>query len=178
MTTEALKSTPITNLDKTPWTANTSAEGAPGILRTVSAFINPTSGVTVGSTYLMVRIPTTAKVKHVYVQGAAQTEGDYDIGLYYSDSTIDGTAVANQGTAIDTDFFAAAFSFDSLVATTDVALLNPTSGYLAADINLPIWNAANSGLTTDPGGFFDVVLTSTDTLTTGTTIFLEVQYSL
>ncbi len=177
MGTETLKSTVITNLDATPPLTGTAGEGAPGALRTVSAAVTPTSGKTVGSIYKFVRLPSTAKIKHIQVQGAAQTQGPYDIGLYYSDSAVDGTAVANQGAVIDTDFFAAAQSFASLVAMLDVTFLNPTSGYLVTDCNLPIWKAANSGLTSDPGGFFDVVLTSTNTVTTGTAIYLEVQYT-
>ncbi len=178
MTTEALKSASITNLDASPVVANTSGSGAPANLKSVSDTITPTDAKTSPSTYRVVRIPTTAKVKHIYVQAAAATDFDADIGLYYSDSTTDGTLQANQGAVIDSDFFAAAFDFDAAtVATIDVAYLNPTSGYLNTDADTQLWNATNSGLTSDPGGFFDVVLTTTVTNSAPKAIYVEVVYA-
>ncbi len=183
MTTEALKSTAITNLDATPPTIATSGRGSPAMLKTVNATILPVTAKTAPSTYQMVRIPSHAVVKHVLVQAAAATDFDADIGLYFSDSKTDGTAAASQGLVIDSDFFATAFDFDAaLVAMIDVTYLNPTSGYLITDSNGPIWQAANivvalSTLTADPGGYFDIVLTTTVTNSVPLAIYLECQYA-
>src|SRR6266480_1876051 len=83
MGTEALKTTSITNWDATPVVQNTVGEGAPGHLRSVS------DSLTV----------TTAKVKHCWV-GVDSTVTTFtcDIDVAFSDSTVDGTSPANQGT--------------------------------------------------------------------------------
>lgn len=180
MTAETLKSTQITNLDASPVVANTAGSGASANLKTISATILPTDAKTAPSFYKMVRLPWHAKIKHVYVQAAAATDFDADIGIYYSDSTVDGTPAALQGTVLtgNVDFFAAAFDFDAaIVAMIDVAYLNPSEGYLITDNNGEFWAAANSGLTSNPGGYFDVVLTTTVTNSVPLAIYLEVQYT-
>jgi hypothetical protein len=180
MATEALKSLSITNRDADPTIANTAGAGASARLITVSDTILPVTGKTAPSTYRVCRIPTNVKVKHVRVcSPTAATDFDADIGLYYSDSLTDGTPGGLAGTVIDSDFFSAAQDFDAAaVVMTDVTFLNPTSGYLVTDANTPIWNAANSGLTADPGGMFDVVLTTTVTNSVPTVIYVEVEYAL
>lgn len=184
MTTEILKSTLITHLDASPIVADTSGELAAAPLKVVQAIIAPTDGKTSGSTYLMCRVPTTAKIKHIFVgNSVVATDFDADVGIYYSDSTTDGTAKANQGIVLNTDlqdFFAVAVDFDAAVLTTpkEVTFLNPAEGYTYSDTILPIWNAANSGLTADPGGFFDIVLTNTVTNSVPGTIWMEVQYTM
>jgi hypothetical protein len=184
MTTEKLKAKQISDLDASPVAYNTAGEYGPAPLKVITSIISPTDAKTSPSTYLMARIPTTAKIKHIYVgNSVVATDFDADIGLYYSDSTTDGTARANQGIVLNTDlqdFFAVAVDFDAAVLTTpkEVTFLNPSEGYTMSDTVLPIWNAANSGLTSDPGGFFDIVLTTTVTNSVPGTIWLEVQYTM
>src|SRR5258707_13810619 len=182
MTVENLKSTAITNLDATPPTIASGGRGSASRLKSVNATILPVTGKTAPSTYQMVRIPSYAVVKHVLVQAAAATDFDADIALYFSDSTIDGTLPANQGAVIDSDYFATAYDFDAaIVNMTDVTYLTPTTGYLITDSNKPIWNGPNivvalSTLTKDPGGFFDICLTTTVTNSVPLSIYLECQY--
>src|SRR5258708_4955211 len=98
MTAETLKSASITTLDATiPPSVNTTGKGSKGRLTSVSDTILPVTGKTAPSFYKIVRIPSQAVVKHVLVQAAAATDFDADIGLYFSDSTIDGTLPAHQG---------------------------------------------------------------------------------
>lgn len=173
MTTETLKSASITNSDATPALANTAGEGGKGAVHSQNDYITPTSGKTAGSIYRMCRIRSDAKVKHVRVEGGAQTQGAYDIGLYYSDAA-DGTSAANvaaAATAIDADFFGSAVDFASAVGITDVT--NESGTYTAAKRNQPIWQAA--GLSADPGGYFDVCFTNTNTITTGALMGMEVE---
>lgn len=175
MATEALKSTAITNLDATPVVPNTVGQGAAGRLQTINAFVTTTSGVTVGSTYRMVRIPTNAKVKHVFWESAAMTQGSFDVGIYYSDSTVDGTTPANQGVIVPTTgsaFFGSAVSAASAVAMTDIT--NESGNYTVANRNKELWDAL--ALTSDPGGFFDIVFVSTNTITAGALFGVEVQF--
>lgn len=173
MVTEALKTTLITNLDAIPAVSTTAGEGGPYEPKTVDAYLTTTSGKTVGSTYRMVRLKSTVKVKSIVWEAEAMTQGSFDIGGYYSDATNDGTTVANQGTVIDADFFASAVSAASLVTPTDVT--NESTTYTLDKRIQPLWQAI--GLTSDPGGFIDIVLTSTNTITAGAKVGIRVSYA-
>lgn len=102
MASENLKSAPITNLDATPVVVATSGEGAPGAMRVATDSVLPTTNVSEYSTYRLCRFPTNAKVKHVWLftNGIDQTTGSatLDINVAFSDSTVDGTPPALQGT--------------------------------------------------------------------------------
>lgn len=181
MATEALKSTPITNLDA--GTNNNSGQGGPGVLRTVNGHIAATTGVTTGSTYRLCRIPTNACIKHVLLTNAAlSTSAAADIDVAFSDSTTDGTPSALQGTipqvsAADNKLFGAAVSLVSAAKNSDVTF----SGTFTTDHqNIPLWQVLNSlgtlGWTVDPGGFFDMLVKTTATVTAGGDIAIEVQF--
>jgi hypothetical protein len=88
------------------------------------------------------------------------------LGVYYSDSTIDGTAPANQGAVIDAKFFSDDIDCTAAVLPGEKVFF--TGGSNTPDKrNQPLWQAA--GLTSDPGGFFDIVATvHTTAVTTGT----------
>lgn len=175
MTTEALKSTGVTNLDTLPVVPVTAGVYGPGRLRHVAGYVTTTSGVTIGSTYAMVRIPSNAHVKRVTWEAAAMTQGPFDVGLSYSTSTIDGTIPDNQGDVIDADFFASATSAASaVVCGTDIT--NESGTYTVAKRYKQIWDAV--GLSSDPGGYFDVVFTSTNTITVGALMMCEVFYEV
>lgn len=172
--TSHLKSAQITALDTfTPSLADVqnSGYGAPCRLQSVSGTITPVAGDAAGSTYQMVRVPTTACIKHVWLASAAQGAGAVDIGVYYSDSTIDGTPAANQGAVVGTNgktFFASQISLASAVQQTDEIFQNiaTSTAYQPNQINTPLWSAL--GLSSNPGGFFDIVLTvDTTAITTG-----------
>lgn len=177
MVTETLKSTSITNLDATPVIRPTGAEGAPGYLRHINDFLTPTSGKTAGSIYRFVRIPSYARVKAVIVAGAAQTVGKYDFGLYHSDSTVDGTPVSkNNGTILNSDslsYFASDYSFASAVNDANITNLRL---HTPAQRNKPIWQAA--GLSSDPGGYFDVAATLKTDLSTGAIMGVQVEFAI
>lgn len=172
MGTSALKSASITNLDAIPAVPNTTGEGSPGYLREVAGFVTPVAADAAGSTYRFLRIPTNAKVKHLFLHSQAQGAGAIQVGVYYSDSTIDGTAVANQGLVVPTtgvDFFASDVSLASAVPSTDIVMQNlaTASRNNPGLLNTQLWAAL--GLTADPGGYFDIVGTvHTTAITTGT----------
>lgn len=165
-----VKSTSITNLDATPVVRNTEGEGGQGTLRHIGDYATTTANIV--QLVALARIPSTAKVKAVYLEAAAQTQGTFDVGLYYSTGALDGTPAANAGTAVDLDFFATAVVCSSAVGRTDVT--NESGTYTVAKRNQPIWQAA--GLSVDPGGFFDVVFTSMNTITTGGLVAAEVLF--
>lgn len=172
------KSASITSLDTIPAAEVTAGKGAKGRFNHIGDFL--TAPVTTGSyafsaiIHRFCRIPTTAIVKAVLSEGAAQTQGSYDIGLFYSDSTVDGTAVANQGLVVSgaAAFFASAQAFSSAVPRTDIT--NESGSYTVDKRNMPIWKAA--GLSADPGGYFDVCATATNTVTVGGLMGVEVAF--
>lgn len=177
MTTEALKSTSITNSDATPRVANQAGKGAHSATKEVDDFVTTTSGVTTGSTYRIVRIPSNAIVKSVVVETEAMGGSSaVDIGLYYADAP--DSAPANQsagvGAVISAAFFASAQSLVSALTPTNVT--NESGTYTLNKRSQPIWQAA--GLATDPGGKFDIVLTSTATITTGARVGLNVRLAV
>lgn len=183
MATEALKSTSVTNLDASPIVPNTNGEGGPGRMHVSNDHVATTAGVTTGSTYKLVRIPTTAKVKRVLLTNAAQgATGAVDIDVAHSDSTTDGTPASLQGnivqiSAADNKLFGSAVAITAAQKNQDQTFANT---FTTAMQNLPLWQAlVNLGATTfsaDPGGFFDIVLKSTATLANGGDIAIEVDY--
>lgn len=166
MGTSALKSAPITNLDTIPVVPNTAGEGAPGYVKSEYGFVTAVAADAALSTYRLCRIPSSAKVQSLQFQSEAQGAGKVQLGLYYSTSTVDGTAPANQGTVIDVKFFSDDIDCASAVLPGEKVFF--TGGSNTPDKrNQPIWQAA--GLASDPGGFFDIVATvHTTAVTTGT----------
>lgn len=175
MAVEHVKSTPITDLDATPAVAQTAGEGGPGYLRSVEGFLTVPASASIDSTFRFVRVPTNAVVKQVLATSAAQAAGEVDIGVYYP--TIGKTGLPDlAANAIDQDFFASAYSWAAASAPTDVTF-EAGAGNLRSEWNTPLWSAL--GLTSDPGGFFDIVATVTTAVTTGTGIAgLRVVYEM
>lgn len=183
MTTEALKSTSITNLDATPVVPNTSGEQAAGRLMCSNDYVASTAGVTVGSTYKICRIPTNAKIKQVLLTNAAHGgSAAFDISIGYSDSATDGTLASNQGNIVqissaDNKLFGAAVACSSAANHKDITFQNT---FVSSYKNVPLWqaliNAGTTDFTADPGGFFDFVLKSTATDTSGGNLEIQVYW--
>ena len=173
-----LKSTAITHWDAQPIVAPTAgADGGAGLLYEVVGIAGPTTdGATTGGILRMVRVPSNAIIRRIYVvQKAATTTASFKVGFYYSDSATDGTGFLNTGLVVHDDFFNASLDTHALTAWTDTTFLN-TSGYLPTDSVLPLWNATNSGLTSDPGGKFDLTMTNTATISGAATLLMRVQF--
>lgn len=165
MSADTLYSTSITALDAAPPIDQpTAGEGGPGYLRSNSDYVTPTTGG-LGSTsslYYMLRLPTNAKLKTLkMVIDAALDSGSpslaWDVGAYYSSSTIDGTAPANQGVQISANCFAAA-KVNYAAGEADML-----TSFGVALRNQPLWQALSIGVTEggvseDPGGFVDIVM--------------------
>lgn len=172
MPSEALKTTVITNLDASPPLRPTSGFGGSGRVEHVDGVITTTTGKTSGSTYRMARVPSNAIIKDIKAWlDAAATTLTGDIGVYYS-SAGDGTSTGNTGLVIDADFFASAVALGAVVTKTEYSTESGT--YTGAKRKQPLWQAV--GLTADPGGFFDIVLTTTATNSDAATLNVEVLY--
>ncbi len=180
MATEIIKSTYITGLDATPPLRGRSGVGAVAAIQYVHAVAHVTSGVTASgaSYYRMVRVPSTVKVKRIQmwldVSGTTITG---DVGIYYSDApNLDGTQNVNTGLVINADHFASAVALAAIVLVP-LDVTREATTFLGADMELPLWNTASSGLTVDPGGFFDIVFTLTSTAGSAADLNMEVEFA-
>src|SRR5262249_35893671 len=132
MATEALKSNPIVNLDASPMVQNTTGEGQDAIMRTANGHVATTAGVTTGSTYRLVRIPTNSKVKRVLLTNAAQgATGAVDIDVAFSDAPVESAAyqafaggIVQITGPVDNKLFGAATAITSAQKNLDVTFGN------------------------------------------------------
>jgi len=166
MAVDHVKSTAITNLDATPRVVSTTGEGAPGKSFTVSGYATAVASSSADATYQLVRVPSNAKVKTIIFESEAQGAGKFDLGVYYATNGELGKPTSLlAAAAIDQDFFATVIDCASAVARTDVT--NESGTYTLDKRNQPLWQAI--GLTSDPGGYLDIVATvKTTAVTTGT----------
>jgi hypothetical protein len=166
MAVDHVKSTSITTLDTSPPAGVTAGKGAPANLRVVDDYVTLVAASSVGATYQVVRIPSTARVKTVTIESEAQTAGKVNVGLYYATDGEGGKPTSLlAANAIDEDFFAVDVDLASAVVPTDIT--NESGSYTLDKRSQPAWQAV--GLTSDPGGYFDVCLTvHTTAVTTGT----------
>lgn len=161
-----LKSAQITNLDASPAVATDAGKGAPGYLKYPDGYVTVAAADGAGTKYLMNRVPSHAVVKRITLASEAQGAGAVNCGVYYADDAryLAGGS-ANSGVAIDDDFFATDVSLASKVQPTDITFESGT--YTFDKWSQPLWQAV--GLTSDPGGMLDIVLTvHTTDVTTGT----------
>jgi hypothetical protein len=184
MTTETLKSTAITNLDATPPVRPTAGLGGGAELVSVYGYVTPTTGYLTGSNYKMARIPSNASVKHVLIDYSGTiTTLTGDVTLFYSDLPIDEVGSSSGDTGVVNSLsttaalFAHALALGSQTAGAVVDITDQNSAYPPSNRNMPLWQAA--GLTTDPGGFFDVTIMNTSTMSLSAAIVgVEVQYCM
>lgn len=173
MTTEALKSTAITNLDATPPVVPTAGLGGANGLKEISGSVSTTTGKTTGSTYQLVRVRSNCQVKQLILDcGAMSTSAALDFGVYYSDAP-NGPFGSLAGTAISQALFASAVDVSSAVRASDIT--NESGSYTIDKRTEPLWQAA--GLSSDPGGDFDIVATATATVTAGALLGLSVKFT-
>lgn len=179
------KSPSIVNWDATPIFIPTTGEGCEGPLKIITDSVAAANGDSIASKYRLVRVPTNAKVKSVFIGATGITVGAGDIDVAFSDSTTDGTQQSLAGGTVqttgpaDNKLFGAA---QTLVAGTIGARKDTTflGTFVFAHQNLPLWQVlVNLGATqfaADPGGLFDIIITLTTAITTAGTINCEVQY--
>jgi hypothetical protein len=165
MAVDHVKSTFITNLDASPAVINTAGEGASAPLRYVDGFATAVAASSVGATYQLCRVPSNSKIKEVWLESEAQGAGAFDVGVYYATDGEGGqpTALLVANT-ISAALFAAAISCAGAV---NQDITNQSGTYTLDKRTQPLWQAA--GLSSDPGGMFDIVATvKTTAVTTGT----------
>lgn len=166
MAVDHVKSAIITDLDASPVVAKTAGRGAAADLKELFGYSTAVASSSADATYQLVRIPSNCRVVSIIFESEAQTAGKFDLGLYYATDGQGGKPLTLlAANAIDQDFFATVIDCASAVAATEV--VNESGNYTLDKRNQPIWQAV--GLTSDPGGSFDIVATvKTTAVTTGT----------
>jgi hypothetical protein len=196
--TTSVKSSVITNLDASPLVRASAGQGAPGrLIRTVGLAVAPINMAT-SNMLRLVRIPSNCIVLCVrlMLDTAPSTSLTGAVGLWYSDSTTDGTSVINQGnlTAISSAFFLPAtvittWNTPSGVATVtstgapiDITFANAggayTDGqYIPSNATKPIWQAVATSLalqTTPVGAFTNSAIdTHFQTASAGASVYVR-----
>lgn len=194
MTVTHQKTTAVTNQDATPRVANTAGKGAGSRLVVVSASIVPTGSQSIDSTIQVFRVPFSAVVKSVELKSVAQdTTGQWDVGVYYATDNSNALSKASllAADAVDADFFGTGAQFDPggvkayarFVPGGGFTIINATpaivdnAAWPASECNTPLWQAV--GLTADPGGNADIVLTTVEAPgATTTAISARIDYSV
>lgn len=173
MTADTLKSNIITQLDASWATRDlpSAGFGAPTHVSLLQDYVTPTAaglGDTT-STYRVLRLPSTCSLKRLTlaVTAALDTGGAsasllIDVGAYYSDATDDNTPPADQGNSISANCFLAAHSFGTTadkvatgVASVGDFVIDGLGSLAKTLLTQPLWKQV--GLSTDPGGFIDIV---------------------
>lgn len=166
MSVDHVKSSIITNLDASPVVQPTAGEGGPAPLKFNEGYATAVASSSVGATYQLVRVPSNAKIKQMIFESEAQTAGKFDVGVFYATDGEGGKPTSLLvAAAISAALFASAIDCASAVVPTDI--LNESGTVTLDKRTQPLWQLA--GLTTDPGGYFDIVASViTTAVTTGT----------
>lgn len=160
MAVVTLKSPMITSLSASPPVRTTAGQGASGLLVQADGYITVGAADSSASIYKLVRVPSNAIVKRLELENHGTiTTLTGDVGAYYSDEAYDqtGSSIANSGAVIDVDFFGSAVAKGTVDVPQNVT--NESGTYDVSKRGQPLWQAI--GLTTDPGGNFDLALTLT-----------------
>jgi hypothetical protein len=168
------KSVSINALDSfdtagTPVIVPSAGKGAPGkVVEQSDYVVTTTAGLqTNATTYALVRLPWTAKLKELKltVDAALDTSTGLalDVGAYYTDSLVEGLVnPALAGTAVGVAVFA------SQITTLRSSALGPVealTAYSVVNRNKELWDGL--GLAANPGGFCDIVVAVHTAATTG-----------
>lgn len=166
MSVDHVKSAIITNLDATPVVLPTAGEGAPAPLKFNEGYATAVASSSVGATYQLLRVPSNCKIKQMIFESEAQTAGKFDIGVFYATDGLGNKPTSLLvAAAISAALFASAIDCASAVTPTDI--LNESGTVTLDKRAMPLWQLA--GLTSDPGGNFDIVASViTTAVTTGT----------
>lgn len=119
------------------------------------------------SIHRFVRIPSCARISDVQIAAAdATTGGKYDFGVYYPEGVQSGAVIDRNVIAEAFDLTGGPFYWSSVLVVGVVTI---------AESALPLWQLA--GLSSDPGGYLDIVGTIETVFNGGpTTVGLKVTY--
>lgn len=160
-----LYSAQITDMNASPFVLGTAGESNPWRGTTYEGYVTAAAADAAGTIYKLVRVKTTVKVKEIVFESEAQGAGDVNLSLYYADAPYSPTTVAGTLVSGQSQLFASDIACGSAVKETIVT--NESGNYTLAKRSQPLWQAA--GLSSDPGGYFDIcAVVHTADITTGT----------
>lgn len=161
----------VTNAVATPRVQNPAGLDG-GFLRSKQALVANANGDSIASTYRLFRLPSNCFVRDLDLTSAdIGSTGIADVGLYYP------TTHPNGGTVIDVDAFGSAVSLkDGAISLATQRFESGAAAGLYTNYNKRLWEQA--GLTSDPGGEFDVVLTLTAAHDAAGTVLGRVTYTV
>lgn len=161
MAADTLKSRSITNVDSNPIIYDSAGFNIATRELTATDYATVTTGG-LGSTsslYYLVRMRSNSILRSVKLFVSTQLDTNasktltFDIGAYYSDSTMDGTQAQLQGTQISANAIAAA-----VASPPNAGVAGSVEFYSAppAAMDKMLWDFL--GLASDPGGYIDLVV--------------------
>ena len=168
-----VKSTVITNLDASPRVSPQAGIGGSYEVKEIDSTVAVAATDSSTSQYKFFRVPTTIRVKDLWLESAALGGScAVDIGVYYADLKEDCAVGIVPGTVITAAFFASAVAVASAVTPTNVT--NESGTYTTALRSEPLWQAL--GLASDPGGKLDIVATSTADAASAGNLYLKMGF--
>lgn len=177
----ALKGNGITNIDANPPVRPSAGEYGFGSVVMANDYVSPGAADATASTYQLIRVPSNARNLDLELESHGTiTTLTGDLTIYYSDATIDftGSSSGDSGVVNSLSGTSALFAHAKAMSTADTPV-NVTNANAKYDVSLrhkALWDAA--GLSSDPGGFFDIVFvtTTTNSLTAGATLGLRASF--
>lgn len=174
------KSTTISNRDASPSVPTPGFISKGNILSAVAQLkIAAAATDSAGSNYLMVSVPSNARIQSVLLSNASSgSAGAVNCGVFYNTEGQGGTAATAVGTN-GAAFFATAASLVTAGIHTNITFqTDPTgaSGYGLKQADQPLWQAL--GLTSDPSAYFDIWLVSSTAMVSAAQVALLVSYAV
>ena len=149
-----LKSTMITNRDANPKVLSDVYLGGGG-LKAAEGFVTTGAQDNTASRYIMLSIPSNARVESVKLQTQALgTSASLDVGVNYPETIPlgSGLSASSAGAVINTTCFASAQACSNALAATELVGANVAINAQEKQL----WDLA--GLTSDPGLNLDIVI--------------------
>lgn len=171
MAVVTVKSQAITDQDASPRVATQAGKGGGYRDKSIDGFAAVANGDSIGSKFILARVPSNIYLKELMLWTSAITTCAADIGVYKASGAADVGAGQVVGEVISVAFLAAAQSLASVLNGTQV--ITQTT-YLLTNRQKPLWEAL--GLTSDPGGKFDIVLTLTAAAASAGTVYAKANY--
>lgn len=174
------KSSTISNRDATP-SVPTPGSVSKGHLISAVAQLKIASSATdsAGSNYLMVSVPSNARIQSVLLSNASSgSAGALNCGVFYNTEGQGGTAATAVGTN-GAAFFATAASIATAAISTNITFQTDpagSTGYGLKQSEQPLWQAL--GLSSDPSAYFDIWLVSSTALVSAAQVALHVTYAV
>ena len=166
MAVVTVKSAKITGRDSVPPSKGGIGAGPRKLYEEV-ATVEVTNGDSIASKFVLMQIPSSARMSELIVFCDAITSAAADFGIYQT--------TANGGAVVDADAFGSAVSIASAI-TTGTNILHESGVLDISEVEQPLWQVL--GLTADPVRMYDLVATLTAAATASGTLTVRAKYAM